>query len=180
MSTLLAGTVFDMRSLPGGSNFRSGFSMNSKVGNDGFETFDFDNGNKGNITSKSYYMNKDYLFTNNLASPVPLGVVNYKSFPEIQTLIINEFQPNDVFSIADLIPDAGSQMIQMIGDVADSAVGNYIKMGKYFLTNSMIRKVSKDPSCLYASGSRERHYFTSDPVQQIHNMFWRRQMAQYI
>lgn len=58
--------------------------------------------------SKSFYMNKDYLYTTALNAPIPLGKTTRANQPEIQKIIINEFQPYDVVSLGDLLGGVGN------------------------------------------------------------------------
>lgn len=162
-------TIFDLRNL-NGANFRQNDPNAIKVS--------LASGAEGQrlSPSKSYYMNQDYLFTNSLASPIPLGSVNRASFPEIQTLILNEFQPYDMLSVADLLPGAVDLLVGITNKAANLAGGFVVNAAKNAIINSNIDKYSKKPDELYNGSlskrkNGERSYFTADPVQQVENMF---------
>ena len=112
-------------------------------------------------------MNKDYLFTNNLHSPIPLGVVNRMNIPEIQPLIINEFQPNVMLSIADLMPKT---LDELGGTLKGLMGGAVINIGRQYLTNHLMQTAAANPDELYLS-SHKKARFSTDPVQNVRNMF---------
>lgn len=154
--------LMDMRNLPRGINFRSNSSMKIAEGVEGSDEI---------YPSKSYYMNQNYLFTNSLAAPAPLGKINRDLLPEVQTLIINEFQPYDVLTVGDMLQGAGDMIIGMVQKTLNFIGGGLMNTVKNTAMNIYIDEVSKDPSILYKNTTRDRSYFSSDPVQQVENMF---------
>ncbi len=102
---------------------------------------------------------------------MPLGKTNRDNFPEIQKLIVNEFQPYETISIGDLLGGIGNA----IGDTAQGImnfVGGGIMSGiKYAAMNQYIDSVSKNTSSLYKTGTRQRKLFSKDPVQVVENIF---------
>jgi hypothetical protein len=154
-------------------------------------------GGQNESPSKSYFMNKDFLIidslaikcTNSLTSSEISQIVhgireNIEKAPLIQPLILNEFQPYDMLSPADLMPgslltkvtDGGKNVINFFG-------GNVIvALGKNTIMKNSIDEYSKHPSKLYRSTeqARTRTYFSSDPVQVVQNMFNGRKMVKYI
>ena len=152
-----------------------------------------------NLVSKSYYMNKDFLIIDTLSlkgediersniSEIAYGFSkNIEKMSNIQPLILNEFQPFDMLSPADLMP-AG--LFEKLGKFTNQAAvflgGNaLISLGKNYLMKKNIDEFSKNPEQLYNIANeidgkakinlheknRVRKYFTSDPVQVIQNMF---------
>jgi tetratricopeptide (TPR) repeat protein len=119
--------------------------------------------------SRSFYMNQNYLFSDCLAK-IGTDFQKFRSTPEIQQLILNEFQPYQMLSIKDLIPQIGETMGQ-IGMAAANAVGsNVIAIAKNAIHNNFLDRYSQDPSTLYTT-NHKREYFTDDPVTQVRNMF---------
>ena len=152
-----------------------------------------------NLVSKSYYMNKDFLIIDTLSlkgediersniSEIAYGFSkNIEKMSNIQPLILNEFQPFDMLSPADLMP-AG--IFEKLGEFTNKAIGflggnALISLGKNYLMKRNIDEFSKNPEQLYNIANeingktkinlheknRVRKYFTSDPVQVIQNMF---------
>ena len=138
--------------------------------------------------SKSYFMNRDFLVIDSLAlksydsleNPEISNILhglreNIEKAPLIQPLILNEFQPLDMLSPADLMP--GGLMAAVTDTIqkgAEMLGGNVlITLGKNALMKSNIDKFSKNPEQLYrmCEGTRKRKYFSSDPVQVVQNMF---------
>lgn len=129
--------------------------------------------------SRTFYMNQNYLFADSLANP-GYDFKKFKSTPEIQPLILNEFQPYDMLSVADLLPGAADAVGGMVVDVGTKMLGNTIvNTGKNALMNKMIDTYSEDPSQLYKT-SHIREYFTKDPVTQVRNMFNGRNLVEHI
>jgi hypothetical protein len=138
--------------------------------------------------SKSYFMNRDFLVIDSLSlksydtlenpeiSNILHGIrENIEKAPLIQPLILNEFQPYDMLSPADLMP--GGIMAKVTDGIqkgAEMLGGNVlISLGKNILMKTNIDKFSKNPELLYRmhEGTRKRKYFSSDPVQVVQNMF---------
>lgn len=120
--------------------------------------------------SRTFYMNQNYLFSDSLAKIGYDFQNKFKSTPEIQPLILNEFQPYQMLSIADLIPGA-AQMAAGLLSKASNLVGNsVINIAKNAIHNNFLDKFSQNPNELYLTSHR-REYFTTDPVTQVRNMF---------
>ena len=115
-------------------------------------------------------MNQNYLFSDSLAKIGYDFQNKFKSTPEIQPLILNEFQPYDMLSVADLIPNVVDEAAGTVGNVVKGVVGNFVNIAKNALINRQIDKFSRNPSELYLN-SRRREFFTKDPVTQVRNMF---------
>jgi hypothetical protein len=141
-------------------------------------------GNRQISFSKTFKMNKDFLINDTLSLYKDLEVDEGTSVmgmssglvtkPLVQTLILNEFQPYDMVSPADIIPGFANAGIEFAQQGAAMLGGNaLIVLGKYAMTKATIDDISLNPNTLYGLGAkkRERKYFTKDPVQTIQNMF---------
>lgn len=167
----------DLRNLDG-KNFRSVAHQNEKRIDDTGGLNAMKGGDAGVSPARSFYMNEDYLFTDSLTSPT-LDAATFASKPELQTLILSEFQPYNMLSIADLLPGAADAMAGAMNTVGKLVGQTAISIAKNALINGQIDRFSKNPSELYEmgysgaenGGTRERKYFTPDPVQQVQNMF---------
>ena len=167
----------DLRNLDG-KNFRSVARQNAKRVEDNGGLNAMKGGNAGVSPARSFYMNEDYLFTDSLVSPT-LDASTFASKPELQFLILSEFQPYNMLSIADLLPGAADGMAKAMNAVGKLVGQTAISIAKNALINGQIDRFSKNPSELYemgyngsaSGGTRERKYFTPDPVQQVQNMF---------
>lgn len=166
--------IEDLRNI-NGTNFRSVAQNNGVVNQRSLNVM---NGGDARVSpSRSFYMNEDYLFTDSLASPT-LDSASFASKPELQTLILSEFQPDDMLSVADLLPKSADKLAA-VGEAVGKIGGNVaVAIARNSIVNGFIEEYSKDPNKLYnmqfsgaSSGTRKRHYFTPDPVQQIQNMF---------
>ena len=135
--------------------------------------------------SKSFYMNHDYLFSDSLGQ---LGqdylISNKEQKPEIQKLILNEFQPYKTLTMKDVlasIGDAAGQGLDIMNNVGGSII---FSLGLTKLVNYNIDQYSRNPELIYSKYSNskqsstatsgrhgERFAFTADPIQMIHNMF---------
>jgi hypothetical protein len=189
----------DLRNLPNSVNFRK-YKMEPGVKNaltmaDSLAANNEEKLNPSLMTSpsKTFYMNQDYLFSDTLAK-VNLNKESLKSAPEIQPLLLNEFQPYYKLELNDLY----GGMLNGIGTVLGMADGLFkfggwgakFRMGAQ---NAFIDLISKDPSVLYdmsgtdvyngtdaSQAKRNRKFLSPDPVQTVQNMFQRRHMAKYI
>ena len=126
--------------------------------------------------SRTYYMNQNYLFSDNLAK-IGNDFMKFKSTPEIQPLILNEYQPYDTMSIADILPNIASHAAGLVLDAVDflgNTIKNTLKTG---ITNALVDFYSNHPEELYNKDKRSFHrngkrtLFTTDPIEQIQNMF---------
>jgi len=144
--------LFDLRNI-NGKNFRG-------IGNAQLVT-------KDSYTlspSRSYYLS-DYKFADSLTL-----VDDLISNPKVQTIILNEFQPYDMLSPADVLINLGS----FVGKAAGMIGKPFLKLGSYFLTKHLVNYYSKNTKDLYGTSDdqiRTRKYFTSDPIQVVQNMF---------
>ena len=121
--------------------------------------------------SKSYYMNKNYLFTDSLNSPQgSIFNKNRNDVPEIQPLIINEFQPNVFLSIADILPGFVNKLGGALATIAEDTIGPIVKIGSKYITEHFMKEAADDPDSLYGKTHKYKR-FTSDPVQTVRNMF---------
>ena len=119
--------------------------------------------------SRTFYMNQNYLFSDSLAK-IGYDFQKFKSTPEIQPLIVNEFQPYQMLSIADLIPGMGDALAGVMASAAKLVGNTVVNIAKNAVHNNFLDRFSADPSQLYRQ-SYKREYFTSDPVTQVRNMF---------
>lgn len=120
--------------------------------------------------SRSFYLS-DYKFADSLTLNNDI-VTN----PKVQPIILNEFQPYDMLSPADVLDGVGNLIITAINSLGGGGKGGLVqpalKAGSYFISKALIDRYSSDTSKLYGNGStRERKYFTNDPLQVIQNMF---------
>jgi len=134
--------------------------------------------------SRSYIKGKDFMF----ADPY-VNFINSKSEggsdeeegtlkPEIQPLILNEFQPNEMISPNDLLGPLMNTIFSSFGKFGKFIVSPVIKTGGKITTNAKIDYYSVASEELYGTGTsnpkykfRKRQYFTSDPVEMVLNMF---------
>lgn len=138
--------------------------------------------------SKSYFMNRDFLVIDSLSlksydtlenpeiSNILHGIrENIEKAPLVQPLILNEFQPYDMLSPADLMPGGIMSKVTQAGQNGAEFLGGnvLISLGKNILMKTNIDRFSKNPELLYRmnEGTRKRKYFSSDPVQVVQNMF---------
>ena len=182
--------LFDLRNI-----------VNEKNENLNFRKSGSSNSNRESISpSRSFLMNKDFLIIDslaltsydNLSSPEISNVLyglreNIENMPSIQPLIINEFQPYDMLSPADLMPGGFfGKVTEGLRNLAGNLAGNcLVSLGKNTLMKQNIDKYSKNPDILYrnmefkedgktkipVNKDRTRKYFTHDPIQTIQNMF---------
>ena len=149
-----------------------------------------------NLVSKSYYMNKDFLVIDALSlhsfdlisggiNQTIYGMAeNLKNKSNIQPLILNEFQPYDMLTPADLIPNLLTTITQGTDKLIGGMGGIAVSIGKHYFMNHNIEQFSKNPELLYNESldkdgnsidltmkNRVRKYFTTDPVQVVQNMF---------
>lgn len=128
---------------------------------------------KLNGESRSFYMNQNYLFTDTLLKPT-LSLNNFKEKPEIQKLILHEFQPYQSLTIGDCLPGGAiAEGLSVVGQaVGDILLNGILNVGKMMFTNDTIDAVCREPSKLY-SAKHDGHFYTKDPIQQLHNMFFK-------
>ena len=130
--------------------------------------------------SRSYIKGQDFMFADTFASYNSDSTNPFK--PEIQPLILNEFQPNEMITPADLLgPFLDVIMVGISKICGPALITPVMKVGGKFVTNNQIDKYSKNTWKLYRDNTgfakkkenkdRKRGYFTSDPVEIIMNMF---------
>ena len=114
-------------------------------------------------------MNKDFLITDTLTlksyddlKSSGIGEIlsgwheNLKSKIEIQPLIINEFQPYDMLSPADLMPGVINSLIKGTEKFSLGLAGIAVSVGRNSLMKDQIDSISNDPSILYnKSGEKD-------------------------
>ena len=162
--------LYDLRNI-NYTNFRGskGSSADSEtVGADGTKTTTttYRSG-----ASKSYYMHIDYVFSNDLN----MSSIDEKYKQNIQPIILNEFQPNEMIQINDVIGGTLKGLDKVLA-LGLSVAGDFMKPGTKFITNILIDKVSKDPKSLYSTNrknnsSPELKDLIFDPVLKVRNMF---------
>jgi hypothetical protein len=180
--------LFDLRNI-NDKNFRgnsilkdAGLENNSMITDSTLNVMT--NGNRVLNNSRSYIYNKDFLINDTLSLYKDLEIDHgYRvagissgliTKPLVQSLILNEFQPYDVISPADVLPGAVGSIVGVLQTTGDLLGGNVIvALGKHAMNKSKVDDISLNPSQLYGLGAktRERKYFTSDPVQVVQNMF---------
>jgi ribosomal protein S8 len=195
--------IFDLRNICN-KNFR-GFDDNTAKINREINSNEFflKGTNRQMPVSRTYMMNRDYLITDTLAlnshndfkNPVINEIIgglheNLKNKMEIQSLILNEFQPYDMITPGDLIPGVLDELAKLGNKAVGESIGIGVSIGRNFLMNSEINRIANNPSLLYGKSEdgnenelknvRDRRYFSSDPVQVVQNMFNGRKMVKYI
>ena len=191
-------TLFDLRNVKD-TNFRSYVAeperkrMSEEINGNGY--FLKGRGRQMSL-SKSYYMNKDFLVIDALSlhsfdlisggiNQTIYGMAeNLKNKSNIQPLILNEFQPYDMLTPADLIPNLLTTITQGTDKLIGGMGGIAVSIGKHYFMNHNIEQFSKNPELLYNESldkdgnsidltmkNRVRKYFTTDPVQVVQNMF---------
>ena len=116
--------------------------------------------------SRSFFLN-DYKFAESLTLTDDL-----LNTPKIQPIILNEFQPYEMISPADILNGAGEVVMDVINGVFGALAAPVIKGAGKIIQNKLVDLYAKDTKQLYKEGgTRERKMFTSDPVQVVQNMF---------
>lgn len=116
--------------------------------------------------SRSFFLN-DYKFAESLTLTDDL-----LNTPKIQPIILNEFQPYEMISPADVLNGAGEAVMNVINGVFGSLAAPVIKGAGKIIQNKLIDLYAEDTKQLYGEGKiRERKMFTSDPIQVVQNMF---------
>ena len=157
--TVKSNDLFDLRSIGGKDrsiNFRGIGKAQNTVSTSEY-TFS---------PSRSFFLS-DYKFADSLTLNTDI-VTN----PKVQPLILNEFQPYDMLSPADVLDGVGNMLIKLANSFTGCLTTPILKAGSYFISKALIDQYATDTSKIYGNGTtRERHYFTSDPVQVVQNMF---------
>ena len=127
--------------------------------------------------SRSYVMKKDFMFSDTLAVSHPDSIFTN----DIQPLVLNEFQPKELITPADVLGPLLDSIIGLLTKVGGALVATGIKVGGKYITNRMIDNYSNNTALLYGSASSRAHwdpktrpahqYFTKDPVKMVMNMF---------
>lgn len=166
-----AAKIYDLRNLKG-KNFR-GWYEDMSVGNEESADVAAKIADEAKLAqnaapSRSYILKKDFMFSDTLAVAHPDSVFTN----DVQTLVLNEFQPKEMITPADILGPLLDGIIGMLTKIGGALVATGVKVGGKYVTNTLIDKYSKDTSLLYCSGqARQRAYFTKDPVQMVMNMF---------
>ena len=130
--------------------------------------------------SRSYVMKKDFMFSDTMAVAHPDSIFTN----DIQPLILNEFQPKETITPADLLGPLLDSIIGTLTKFAGMFIQTGVKVGGKYITNSLIDKYSHNTSLLYCDPefTNQKRYFTKDPVQMVVNMFAqrRRKMVEHI
>ena len=149
--------LFDLRNLPNGINFRGIGKAQNAISAENYTL----------SPSRSFYLS-DYKFADSLTITEDL-VTN----PKVQPIILNEFQPYDMLSPADVLDGIGNLLIKTFNMAGGTALGTpVVKAGSYFISKMLIDQYATKTAKIYGNGgTRERAYFTTDPVQIVQNMF---------
>lgn len=103
-----ANELFDLRNLPGGINFRGIGKAQNTISNENYTL----------SPSRSFYLT-DYRFADSLSINEDL-ILN----PKVQPIILNEFQPYDMLSPADVLDGIGNLLIKTFTAIGRKCYSN--------------------------------------------------------
>lgn len=143
------GKIFDLRNFSNGQNFRkTAKGKESEMG-----------------PSQSYYL-RDYVFSDSMVASE-----DDKNYEKIQPLILSEFQPYEMITIADVIGGVGDLVANLVNGTVGMFVAPILKTAGKCIQNNLINTYSQNTKDLYKTDGRVRSYFAKDPVQTVQNMF---------